>query len=152
MASGRFRESLKSIPEEYANLDFPTDLSDYPVVVHVLSRIDFRSGKVRLRHPHTCVRGQLDIGVWIAVFVGDSRRAKRPGVERAIRAERIAIVRRKPGRNLLLLLVDQRLDELGDVLLAGCGAVELATHLGKCLVDLCKALVDMITQVDEVLP
>ena len=29
------------------------------------------------------------------MFVGDSRRAKRPGVERAIRAERIAIVRRK---------------------------------------------------------
>ena len=128
-----------------------TDLSDYPVVVHVLSRIDFRSGKVRLRHPAAVLGPTRYSGLDCRVRRRQSAGQAPWSGKRHPRAKSASPLS-GDGRNLLLLLVDQRLDELGDVLLAGCGAVELATHVGKCLVDLCKALVDVSAQVDEVLP
>jgi hypothetical protein len=59
--------------------------------------------------------------------------------------------RSSPLTTLATLLADERGQQGDDLLLSGGGAVELAAHLGKAVVDLGKAGLELLPEVEEVL-
>lgn len=50
------------------------------------------------------------------------------------------------------MLVDQPLNEIGDVLLPGSGRIQFPSHLGEAPINMIPKIKEVLAQVDEVLP